>query len=103
MQNNIDLDQDKNPMKMAKRRCERNIETGPRELKEVRLQFPGGDPDLEALRSVTREWLVPRLVEKFLLTNGVKLRAPSTAVHSIQNQDSRRKLNICRLSRGDSE
>ena len=90
-------------MKMAKRRCEQTLESDPREQKEVRLQFPSGDPDLEGLRSVTRDWLVPRLVEKFLLTHGVELRAPSTAVHSVQNQHSRRKLNIGHLSKGDAE
>jgi hypothetical protein len=40
----------------------------------VRLQLPPGEPDLEALRSVTREWLVPRLVEKFLRLHGVELK-----------------------------
>jgi hypothetical protein len=29
---------------------------------------------MEALRSVTREWLVPRLVEKFLRIHGFELR-----------------------------
>ena len=29
---------------------------------------------MEALRSVTREWLVPRLVEKFLRIQGFELR-----------------------------
>ena len=32
----------------------------------TRLDLPVGEPDLEALDSVTREWLVPRLVERFL-------------------------------------
>jgi hypothetical protein len=39
-----------------------------------RLQFAPGKPDMEALRSVTREWLVPRLVEKFLRIHGFELR-----------------------------
>jgi len=39
-----------------------------------RLKFPPGPPDIEALRSVTREWLVPRLVEKFLRIHGVELK-----------------------------
>lgn len=39
----------------------------------VRLLLPLGEPDMEALRSVTREWLVPRLVEKFLRLHGVEL------------------------------
>jgi hypothetical protein len=42
---------------------------------ETKLEFPVGEPDLEALRSVTREWLVPLLVEKFLREQGVELRA----------------------------
>jgi hypothetical protein len=37
------------------------------------LTFPLGGADIEELRSVTREWLVPRLVEKFLLVHGVEL------------------------------
>jgi hypothetical protein len=41
---------------------------------ETRLQLPAGQPDLEALRSVTREWLVPLLVEKFLREQGIELR-----------------------------
>ena len=40
----------------------------------TRLQLPPGEPDLEALRSVTREWLLPRLVEKFLRVHGVELK-----------------------------
>ena len=36
----------------------------------VSLQLPPGEPDIEALWSVTREWLVPRLVEKFLRVHG---------------------------------
>src|SRR5208337_5246912 len=39
-----------------------------------RLQFPPGEPDVGALRSATREWLVPRLVEKFLHIHGFDLR-----------------------------
>jgi len=39
-----------------------------------RLQLPPGKPDIEALRSVTREWLVPRLVEKFLRIHGFELK-----------------------------
>ena len=38
---------------------------------ETKLEFPTGPPDLEALRSVTREWLVPVLVEKFLSEHGI--------------------------------
>ena len=43
----------------------------------TRLELPVGGPDLEALRSVTREWLVPLLVERFLREQGVELRACS--------------------------
>ena len=39
-----------------------------------RLRLPPGKPDIDALRSVTREWLVPRLVEKFLRIHGVELK-----------------------------
>jgi hypothetical protein len=38
------------------------------------LQLPQGKADIEALRSVTREWLVPRLVEKFLRVHGFELK-----------------------------
>jgi hypothetical protein len=41
---------------------------------ETKLEFPTGQPDLDALRSVTREWLVPLLVERFLREQGVRLR-----------------------------
>lgn len=40
----------------------------------ARLQLPPGEPSLDALRSVTREWLVPRLVEKFLRVHGIELK-----------------------------
>ena len=46
---------------------------------ETKLEFPIGRPDLDALRSVTREWLVPLLVEKFLREQGVELRARPNA------------------------
>jgi len=38
------------------------------------LRLPPGEADIEALRSVTREWLVPRLVEKFLRVHGFELK-----------------------------
>lgn len=47
----------------------------------TRLQLPPGEADIEALRSVTREWLVPRLVEKFLRAHGIELK------HSRQHAD----------------
>jgi len=40
----------------------------------ARLRLPRGEADIEALRSVTREWLVPRLVEKFLRLHGFELK-----------------------------
>ena len=43
--------------------------------RETRLVLPDGEPNLEALRSVTRDWLVPLLVEKFLREKGIELRA----------------------------
>ncbi len=46
---------------------------------ETRLAVPAGEPNLEALGSVTREWLVPLLVEEFLREQGVELRARSNA------------------------
>jgi hypothetical protein len=46
----------------------------PRAGQSTRLLIPAGEPDLEALRSVTREWLVPRLVDKFLRTHGIHLK-----------------------------
>jgi hypothetical protein len=46
---------------------------------ETKLRLPVGQPDLEALRSVTREWLVPLLVEKFLREQGIELRARPNA------------------------
>jgi hypothetical protein len=46
---------------------------------ETKLQLPVGEPDLEALRSVSREWLVPLLVEKFLREQGIELRARPNA------------------------
>ena len=49
----------------------------PNRRQETRLELPVGKPDLEALRSVTREWLVPLLVEKFLREQGIELRARS--------------------------
>jgi hypothetical protein len=37
---------------------------------DTRLEISAGEPDLDALRLVTREWLVPVLVEKFLHEQG---------------------------------
>ena len=45
-----------------------------------RLRLPPGEADMEALRAVTREWLVPRLVQEFLREHGVELKQPPTPV-----------------------
>lgn len=47
-----------------------------RRRSDTTLVIPAGQPDLAALRSVTREWLVPRLVEEFLREHGVELKQP---------------------------
>lgn len=39
------------------------------------LELPAGEPDLDGLRAVTREWLVPALVEKFLREHGIQPRS----------------------------
>jgi hypothetical protein len=52
-----------------------------RQRAEAVLRLPSGEPDLEALQAVTREWLIPRLVEKFLLVHGIELK------HSRQHAD----------------
>ena len=43
---------------------------------DARLEIPTGKPDLTALRSVTRDWLVPRLVQEFLREHGVEPKQP---------------------------
>ena len=51
------------------------LEANSRERRgETKLEFPNAQPDLDALRSVTREWLVPLLVEKFLRDQGIASR-----------------------------
>jgi hypothetical protein len=47
--------------------------------RETRLVLPDREPNVEALRSVTCEWLVPLLVEKFLREQGIELRARPNA------------------------
>ena len=47
---------------------------------EAELIIPAGKRDLEALRSVTRDWLVPRLVEEFLRERGIEPRSRANAV-----------------------
>jgi hypothetical protein len=49
-----------------------------------RLQLPPGKPDIEALRSATREWLVPRLVEKFLRLQGIELEYSRQRTNRLQ-------------------
>ena len=61
----------------ARKRLTKSIVPGRRQ--ETKVQLPTGEPDLEALRSVTREWLVPLLVEKFLREQGIELRARPNA------------------------
>jgi hypothetical protein len=53
---------------------------------ETRVQLPAGKPDIEALRSVTREWLVPRLVEKFLRVHGIEPQASPTTLATSANR-----------------
>lgn len=50
----------------------------------TRLQLPPGEPDLDALRSVTREWLIPRLVERFLQVHGVELEHVGKLANRLQ-------------------
>jgi hypothetical protein len=57
---------------------------GPVDPAEVVLQEAialGANDIGQPLRSVTREWLVPRLVEKFLRSHGVELRCSQTSVN----------------------
>jgi hypothetical protein len=71
-------------MKKRNQKQQSNVTTQPAErpremrfrnrLTGTRLEIPAGQPDIEGLRSVTREWLVPRLVEKFLRTHGIEFR-----------------------------
>jgi len=48
---------------------------------DTRLEISHGTPDLTALRSVTQEWLVPRLVQEFLRERGIELKQPPTSVN----------------------
>ena len=41
---------------------------------DITLVIPEGQPDLAALKSVTREWLAPRLVQEFLRERGIELK-----------------------------
>jgi hypothetical protein len=42
---------------------------------QTRLELPAGEPDIEGLRAVTREWLVPALVGRFLREHGIQTRS----------------------------
>lgn len=46
---------------------------------QARLELPAGEPDLDGLRAVTREWLVPALVERFLREHGIVPRSQHCA------------------------
>jgi hypothetical protein len=41
---------------------------------EARIEIPCGEPDVSALRSIMRDWLIPRLVEDFLRERGIELK-----------------------------
>jgi hypothetical protein len=48
---------------------------------DTRLEIPVGQPDLTALRSVTHEWLVPRLVQEFLRERGIEVKQSPMSVN----------------------
>jgi hypothetical protein len=50
-----------------------------------RLQLPPGEADIEALRCVTRDWLVPCLVDKFLWVHGVELKHAQKLANRVQS------------------
>jgi hypothetical protein len=70
---------------------------------ETRLEIRGGEPDLAALGLVTRDWLVPLLVEKFLRKHGVELRASRTAARLQLNRLSTKKSNTAPINKGDAD
>jgi hypothetical protein len=57
------------PSSIAERTMPANI----KHRLDTRLEIFAGEPDLEALRLVACEWLVPVLVEKFLHEQGIEL------------------------------
>ena len=83
------------------------------------LQLPPGQPDLDALRSVTRKWLVPRLVEEFLRVHGIELKHVGKLRNQLQpsllgalvpgdgsvseriKSQAKRKTNIRTLGKGE--
>jgi hypothetical protein len=59
-------------MKLKQRSCEpitsANSNVNRRERRRVHLVIGTGEVNLPGLRSITRDWLVPRLVEEFVAT-----------------------------------
>jgi len=92
------MPKDKNPMNDPERNDARSSQSRSRSKRQSSmptpsraggcLQLPPGEPDLEALRSVTREWLVPQLVEKFLRIHGIELK------HSRKGANTANRLQI---------
>jgi len=65
---------------------------------ETRLELPVGEPDLEALRSVTREWLVPLLVKEFMRERDIELPARvkgAAEEHKFQNTGNSSGKSSC--------
>jgi len=61
--------------KQVQRRCEQQG--------DVRLVFaPTGEPSEEAVRSVIKDWVAPRLVEEFLRQRGLTDKVPNLKVVS---------------------
>jgi hypothetical protein len=71
--------------------------------KQTSLELPAGEPNLEALRSVTREWLVPLLVEKFLFEQGMQLRASRTPVQFQQSREFTKETSTAFINKGAAE
>lgn len=69
-----------------------NPETAHRAAPDCRRDTPlairGGELDMSALRSVMREWLVPRLVEDFLLKRGIELKYSRARTNSGKKPNS---------------
>jgi hypothetical protein len=86
----------KQTRKAALGSADRQAQTcAPRPRQEAELAIPAGERDLTALRSVTREWLVPRLVEEFLRERGVALRAyPQPTREKPMPMNAKKELRI---------
>lgn len=66
----------------------------PRRHQETKIELPTGEPDIEALRSATREWLVPLLVEKFLREQAILSRArPENAKFQLKDSGAGNSRN----------